>query len=76
MSSKSFNIKDILLNISNIILEGTFSVYESELVESSSISADFVFNNPYLYIQNYYMYKIDIKFKRYNKDCLLYIKDF
>ncbi len=47
-SFKSFIISTILLNFSIIIMDGTFSEYESELVESSSISWDFDFNNLYL----------------------------
>ena len=45
---KSFIISVILVNFSKIIMEGIFSVYESELVESSSISVDFDFNILYL----------------------------
>jgi len=46
-SFKFFNISTTLLNFSNIIVEGIFSTYESELVESSSISDCFVLNKLY-----------------------------
>ena len=50
-SFNSFIVEIILLNFSVNVIDGIFSVYESELVESSSFSAIFDFKSLYLFIE-------------------------
>ena len=50
-SFNSFIVEIILLNFSVNVIDGIFSVYESELVESSSFSAILDFKSLYLFIE-------------------------
>ena len=50
-SFNSFIVEIILLNFSVNVIDGIFSIYESELVESSSFSAILDFKSLYLFIE-------------------------